>query len=169
MIRPRREGDMMASLLLLERVYAVDQYPAHWPNDPSKWLAHRREICAWVALRDDVVVGHVAIHDAHEDQALSIWQSFTNRTVDQLEVVARLLVDPDARRNGLGSALLDTAVQDIHLRGRLPVLDVAEKNLEAINLYDKCDWRRIAQFDVDAHTDSPLPVIVYVGPDPPGK
>lgn len=167
MSRLRTIDDICPCIALLEQVHAADQYPAYWPKDPQTWLVHRREVRAWVAEQDGSIVGHIAIHDAQGDQALSIWQSLTKRAADQLGVVARLLVDPDTRGQGLGKQLLSAAVEDIHLRGQLPVLDVAEKNTSAVALYDKSKWRRLANFEVATPTDDPLPVIVYAGPEPP--
>src|ERR1019366_4153622 len=54
--------------------------------------------------------------------------------------IARLFVDPAARRQGLARALLDAAAGHARTRGLQPVLDVVAGSEPAIALYERSGW-----------------------------
>jgi [ribosomal protein S18]-alanine N-acetyltransferase len=63
-------------------------------------------------------------------------------------VVARLLVSPTARRQGISRALLANATGDATARGLRPIVDVATHYKPAIELYEAAEWIRIGTVTV---------------------
>jgi ribosomal protein S18 acetylase RimI-like enzyme len=47
-------------------------------------------------------------------------------------------------------------------RGAVPVLDVAQHNVDAIRLYERLGWRRVGELELDL--GRPITFIAYVGP-----
>ncbi len=90
-----------------------------------------------------------------------------SRPVDRLGVVARLFVDPSARRSGVGETLLDVASRQAVARGLWPVLDVATQLEGAIRLYERCGWSRAGAVTVRLGDRFTLDEFVYLGPHRP--
>ena len=86
------------------------------------------------------------------------------RPVDQLGVVARLLVSPDARREKVGRTLLNTASSEAISRGLWPILDVVTTFEAAVNLYESCGWVRVGQVTFRFHEGGSVDEFVYLGP-----
>jgi GNAT superfamily N-acetyltransferase len=147
-------------------VRAADGYPAYWPSDPFGFIAPPYEQSSWVADLDDAVVGHVAVHDAAVDPVLPTASAATGLGASQLAVVARLLVAPEARRDGVGTALLATATKAAHIRRQRPVLDVGENLLGAIAFYEAAGWVSADRLIFDFPDAPPVVTLVYVGPEP---
>lgn len=170
-IRLRRDADVDACLALLHTTHALDDYPPFWPSDPRRFLVNRHEEVAWVAEavadgeQDGRIVGHIALHDAAPDPLLDVVRRATGLPSDRLVVVARLLVDPDVRRQGLASRLLDHATTAAHASGRRPALDTAKINLKAMALYAAKGWTLAGDVTVDFGAGGSLDMWVYVGPD----
>ena len=78
-------------------------------------------------------------------------------------VVARLLVDPGVRRQGIGATLLDQARSHIVSLGLAPVLDVVASSSPAVSLYKNSGWMEIGEitFEVPGQTISEL---VFLAP-----
>ena len=86
------------------------------------------------------------------------------RPVDQLGVVARLLVSPDARREGIGRTLLNRASGEATRRGLWPILDVVTTFEAAVNLYESCGWIQVGQVTFRFHDGGSVKEFVYLGP-----
>ncbi|MGD0219333.1 MAG: GNAT family N-acetyltransferase [Acidimicrobiales bacterium] len=142
LIRPRRDADIGSCVRLAEAVQDADGYPIHVTGSLRDFLVSRDGLAAWVAERDDTIVGHVALHGRGADAVVSLAAARLEQATDRLGVVARLFVAPDARRQGIGRALLETAAGEAIARGLWPVLDVPPVHDAAVRLYEACGWVR---------------------------
>jgi GNAT superfamily N-acetyltransferase len=145
MVRARRDEDLDALVVLLHAVYLTDGYPANWPNDPSHWLAGSRTIAAWIFEERGEVLGHLALTAPAPDRAWPEWQQACGVPSGRLCVMRRLFVDPNSRRNGVGTALVKTAEREAAARGMPLVLDVAADNRAAISFWTSHGWRDVGQ------------------------
>ncbi|SEQ64025.1 GNAT family N-acetyltransferase [Microlunatus flavus] len=177
LIRPRTPADDDACVALMRRTHERDGYPRYWPAKPARFLRAPRETDAWVATLDDEagagrVVGQVALHDAAGEPVVELARAATGLAPEGLAVLARLLVDPDARGLGVGRALVRTAVARAHATGRRPVLDVLEETPGPIGLYESEGWERLGRTTLDLRPFGygdvpPLRLWVYLGPAVP--
>ncbi|WP_250006467.1 GNAT family N-acetyltransferase [Actinoplanes sp. M2I2] len=119
-IRARRSEDLEQCVEVLREVRLDMGYPGKWPSDPRAWLDHPRLDQAWVAeSAPGVIVGHVAVQNGRE--------------------ATRLFVAPAARRQGVGSALLDHVCV---LAGGRVILDVTDKaGSAAVAFFEATGWR----------------------------
>ena len=132
-IRPRTDDDLDACEAMARAVHQLDGYPRYPPvPDFGRFLTSPDAFGAWVATDGGSVVGHVALHRRATDEVMALAASATGVRVEELGVVARLLVAPSARRSGVGRSLLDYTEQDARARGLLPVLDVVVEYRAAI-------------------------------------
>jgi GNAT superfamily N-acetyltransferase len=167
-IRFREDTDVDRCLDVARAVHTRDGYPPRGPVDVDTFLAPSQELAAWVAERHSEIVGHAALHRA--GAALVTVACATRHlgcSADDLAVVARVLVHPNARRTGVARALLDQAVGGAHARGLRPILDVATHFDAAIALYEQAGWKRVGTVTIEF---APLPDLdchVYAGPCPP--
>ncbi len=155
----------MDALLEMARVVkAIDRYPPRGPIDLGSFLAPPQELAAWVAVHDDVVVGHVALHRTGAPVTVALAARHTHKQPDELAVVARVLVSPTARRRGVGHALLDAAVAEGLGRGLHPILDVASQLRHAVSLYESAGWDRVGEVTIHLDDEPSLDCFVYVAP-----
>lgn len=166
-IRARRPGDDVRCLDIARDVRAADGYPPRGPIDVEHFLSPPQHLTAWVADVNRMVVGHVALHDTGAPVTMACAARQAGRDPADLAVVARVLVHPEARRGGLGRALVDRAVVDAHRRGRRPVLDVATHFGAAVALYESAGWERAGRVTITVDGEPDLACYVYVGPDVP--
>lgn len=165
-VRDRLPGDLPQLDRLAEAVRASDGYPPRVPDI----FSGPHVLAAWVAVAEGVVVGHVALHATGEGATMRLGAETTGWPAERLAVVSRLLVDPAARRRGLGRQLLGRAVAEAHAEHRWPVLDVATHYDAAIALYEHGGWSRAgtATFSFRDGTEARVASsFVYVGPRPP--
>jgi GNAT superfamily N-acetyltransferase len=167
-VRDRTETDMEQCVALAERVHEDDGYPFFLATDLRTFLITPDAYRAWVAVRAGVVLGHVALHPRSSEVVLALASETLRRPVDELAVVARLLVAPDARGSGAGRALLEVAAEDARARGLWPILDVATDLTAAIALYDASGWVCAGAVTVPLGPDLSLDELVYLGPGPGG-
>ena len=143
-IRPRTSGDFEELDKLAGRVHAVDGYPVHVPGgDLLRFLTEPPSLAAWVAEENGRLLGHVAVNSDSNPSAMKAIREA--RIEGDLAVVARLLVDPGARRRGIGMQLLAQARAHGELLGRTPILDVVAASVPAVSLYRAAGWQEIAE------------------------
>jgi GNAT superfamily N-acetyltransferase len=146
-------------------VHELDGYPPYLPDDLRTFLASPDAYGAWVVEKDGEIVGHVALHRGSSSPAvLALAGDALSRPVDRLGVVARLFVDPFARRSGVGETLLEVASREAVARGLWPVLDVATQLKGAIRLYERCGWSRAGAVTIRLGDRFTLDELVYRGP-----
>ena len=75
--------------------------------------------------------------------------------------VARLLVDPNTRRRGIGRALLDHATRAALEADLVPVLDVVASARKAIALYEATGWAQVGTAELRLPDGSVLTELVY--------
>jgi GNAT superfamily N-acetyltransferase len=139
-VRPRGGKDLAPAVRLLRLVHFDGRYPVQWPAAPRAWLADGTDD-AWVAERRGEILGHVAVAPIEPGVSSVHWREMTGRPATELLSVTRLFVRPGEHGQGIGTALLDTAVQRIRSRGRLPVTDVVSASSGALALFEHSGWR----------------------------
>jgi GNAT superfamily N-acetyltransferase len=164
-IRLRTDGDVDACVRMAEVVHERDGYPAYVATGLRDFLVTSDALEVWVAEDDGQVIGHVALHGHTIPAVLDIASQAVGRPVSGLGVVARLLVDPEARQHGAGEALLEVATAKSWALGLWPILDVCSRFSAAIALYERQGWRRVGQVDL-VFGDVELEELVYVAPVP---
>jgi len=151
-VRPRALGDLEELVEVAARVRKIDGYPVYLrDNDFRLFLTRPIPLDAWVAEANGHVVGHVALNSQTHPAAMAVVREagFSG----EVGVVARLLVDPVARRQGLGTRLLERAQAEAVEQGRVPVLDVLASAATAINLYLARGWQQLGrcEFEIPGH------------------
>lgn len=166
-IEPRQPQDLPRCAGLLHSVHVADGYPTFWPSDPARWLVAKRGLAAWVA-RDEGsrVQGHVALQGVGDGRSAELWCEAAGVGPERLSVVEKLFVSPTHRRQHLGEALIGVATSYAHEHGTRPVLDVAQRGLAAIRLYERLGWRRVGAWELPVDQERRLPVFCYLGPPP---
>ena len=140
-VRWRERRDEPALQELLEAVTAEGRYPPHRPAGTDRYAPARDELAAFVAEDGARVVGHVAVHRSTAASFMAAAGDALGAPTDDLGVVARLFVAPDARRTGVATALLRAATNFCRTIPRTPILDVWEGLPEAIALYERTGWQ----------------------------
>jgi GNAT superfamily N-acetyltransferase len=141
-VRAREAGDLPALVTALRAVHERDGYPVTWKADPAAWLTPDGMRAAWVVERGGRPVGHAALAAVGPDEpAAPAWSLATGQPAERLSLLTRLFVTLDARGQGVGLELLDTAVQHAADDGRTAVLEVSPADLPAVALYRRSGWR----------------------------
>jgi GNAT superfamily N-acetyltransferase len=131
---------MPECVAVLRRVHEMNGYPSRWPRDPAGWLTPTGLEAAWVAVDDDSIVGQAVLVRGVNTSCL---MRATGRDASEFGLVARLYVDPAARRVGRARALLETATSYAVAHGLQPVLDVVADSLAAVALYEGAGWQLV--------------------------
>jgi ribosomal protein S18 acetylase RimI-like enzyme len=158
-IRPRTSSDLNELVDLATLVKEADDYPVHLPNgDLRRFLAEPTPLSAWIAENDERIVGHVVVNSGSH---AAVMDAVRAAGIDGgVGVVARLLVDPSARRSGIASELLHTATERIVSLGLTPVLDVVASAAPAVSLYKRAGWKQIGTASLDVPGRS-IPELVF--------
>lgn len=161
----RTESDLDVCEQLCLDVHQRDGYPRRLPDDLRRFMAWPNAICAWVAELDGEVVGHVALHASGSPEIMDLTARMTGQPVERFGVVARLLVSPHARRNGLGRSLLLRASGHAVSLGLVPLLEVTTDLQPAIDLYEDSGWLRVGKTSVHwRSTGDVVDEYAYVAP-----
>ena len=138
-VRWRTVEDFAALVQITARVRATDDYPTYLPDDDyHRFLSRPESLQAWVAERDGRICGHVALN---AQASSGVMQLLRDAHVDgPIGAVARLLVDPAFRRQGVAGELLQTARAAAQSQQRTPVIEVVESSHAAIALYRSAGW-----------------------------
>jgi len=153
-LRERRDDDLDELVAVAARVHAVDQYPIFLPDgDFARFLTRPSPVAAWVAVRDEGIVGHVALNAETSGPVMRLAAELVPER--RVVYVARLLVDPDARRQGVGRRLLQQAVIAAAQFGHLPMLDVVDTPTAAvaISFYRREGWEEVGRVRFHADID----------------
>ena len=167
LLRERADGHLAGCVELARAVHERDGYPHYLPGDLRDFLVMPDAYGAWVAERDERIVGHVALRRRTAPAPMELASAATGWPVSQLGVISRLLVAPAVRRAGAGRRLLEHGWQQAVGRGLWPVLDVAADLTGAIRLYESCGWVRAGAVTVRFRGGGSLDEYVYLGPPPP--
>jgi GNAT superfamily N-acetyltransferase len=151
---------------LAEVVHANDGYPVYLPGNLRSFLEMPGAIASWVADSGREIIGHVALHPGSSKGVMALAGEATGLPASRLGVVARLLVDPGARRLGVGRSLLRAAADDAAQRGLWPILDVVTHHEAAIRLYEECGWTRLGMVTTALGSGLSIDEFVYLGPQP---
>lgn len=165
-LRPKTPADSEDLVGLAFEVHRRDGYPRHLPDDLAEFMTPDYEDAAWVADMNGQLVGHVALHRATGDPTLPAAQRATGLGPNSLAVLARLVVAPAARRQGVARELIAIATQHACSRGQRLVLDVVQDCDAAVGLYEDLGWVRVEPLKLPVSHDHPLDLWVYVSPGP---
>jgi GNAT superfamily N-acetyltransferase len=147
-------------------VHAQDGYPVYIRDDDLLgFVVSPSAVAAWVAVdAADDVVGHVALHAGASPGVVELATGVIGVRPEQIGVVARLLVSPDARRQGIGAQLLDVVSADARARGLVPILDVVTEHAAAIALYDTAGWVLLGAVGLELPDGRVVTELVYRAP-----
>jgi ribosomal protein S18 acetylase RimI-like enzyme len=170
-VRPLLPTDLPKLATLSRAVHRRDGYPPHLPEDEVPgYIASDDALMAWVAvdetIDDTTVAGHVALLPAEASDGIDLAATRLGRANADFGVIARLIVDPDLRRTGVGRHLLDRATAECRRRGLVPILDIVDRSDPAIGLYERSGWRRLGAVELELADGSDLRLLVFVAPDP---
>jgi ribosomal protein S18 acetylase RimI-like enzyme len=147
-IRNREEADVGKCVEALRTVYQASGYPTNWPADPARWLRPSRTLRAWVAATGDTpVAGHVILRQPPAGE----------RSAE----VSRLFAVPAARRQGVASALLETAMRSAAANELDLFLDVTDHLRAARALYQRAGFRLVSTAQADWTTPGGRPVTLH--------
>jgi GNAT superfamily N-acetyltransferase len=164
-IRRRRDKDLGACARLLRLVHDESRYPYYWPTAPRAWLDGQEVLAAWVADRLGEVLGHVAVARTTGTSAYR-WREITGHEPAELALVTRLFVRQRVRGEGVGTTLLQLALEEIRNRRLLPVLEVVGVNGPAVRLVEDAGWTLLAA-DPWGEKGDRLTIRRYAGPREP--
>lgn len=165
-IRDRTAGDAAALEAIALETHHHDRYPKYLPDDLRSFIVEPDALGGWVAADGTRVVGHAALHRRSAPPVMDVVLAATGLDEDRVALVARLLVAPDARRMGVGRALLERVSTEAVCLGRRLALDVVDEHVSAIALYERCGWLRVGRVDWSLPGGRPLREYVYLAPDP---
>jgi GNAT superfamily N-acetyltransferase len=163
-VRVRVEADLDGCIRLAQRVHEADGYPVYFPDGLRPFMASPDAIASWVVEEQGEIVGHIALHRRSTDPVMAMATNALGQPCERIGVVARLLVDPELRREGLGRLLLHTAAQDAFARNLWPILDVVTKHTAAIGLYEGCGWIRAGQVTTKFGNGLEFEEVVFLAP-----
>jgi GNAT superfamily N-acetyltransferase len=159
-LRRRRPGDLAACVRLGGLASAGGVYrPAS-----RAWLSAEEVLDAWVVERQGELLGHVAISDVGGDPLSALrWREVTGHDPGELVAVSRLFVRQRVRGQGIGTALLEVALDHARALGRLPVVEAVGAGAEELALYERQGWRLAAMYSASERADG-HDVHFYVAP-----
>jgi ribosomal protein S18 acetylase RimI-like enzyme len=164
-VRRRQPADLPGAGAALVEVHRSDGYPVEGVDDPVAWLLSPHQIAAWVAELDGRIVGHVALSEPQpNDAAATVWTAHADNLADDVAVLGRLFVHPQARGHALGEQLARTATDYANEHGLRLVLDVMTKDAAAIRLYERLGWQRIGTTQHDDGRGHAIDAYCYVSP-----
>ena len=124
MIRPRGEGDIDALCEVVREVHRLDGYPVVLQDNVREFVLSANCLAAWISEIEGCIVGHIALHTVWSDEVAELASHSLGQSRQALASISRLFVAASARGLGLGECLLNVAMNEAHVRGLSPVLDV---------------------------------------------
>jgi GNAT superfamily N-acetyltransferase len=143
-LRPASEEDLDGLALLVARANATyrewagsDWKPPGVAHERSRWRERFDDAAAWnvVAVSRRDVLGCASFTDARLDEG-------RGRKIAQIAHLSRMFVAPEHWGRGIGSLLLDQAVEEMRRRGyERAQLFTPTGNRRARRFYERHDWR----------------------------
>jgi ribosomal protein S18 acetylase RimI-like enzyme len=165
-IRPRQDSDLEQTGQALVAVHSTDGYPVEGVADPVAWLKPTGLLNAWVAELDGEIVGHVAVSEPQPgDDAVRLWMEQADDKADDIAVLGRLFVKRSARGRSIGEQLARAAVMEMATQKKRMVLDVMEKDQDAIRLYERLGLKKIGVATHHFGEGQETSAICYVVPE----
>jgi GNAT superfamily N-acetyltransferase len=158
----RRTGDDLATLVQLTAlVRATDDYPTYLPDDDyHRFLTRPESLHAWVAEQHGRICGHVALNAQASPGAMQVLR---DADIDSpIGAVARLLVDPGFRRQGVAGELLQTVWTTALSQQRTPMIEVVESSHAAIAFYRWAGWVELGRSTLSLPDGRQLSELVFV-------
>lgn len=143
LVRERRAEDLPELVRLLAAQQPASSYPIRWPLPfpTEQFLVRRQERRAWVADLGGTLVGHVSVGDPED-----LTPRFEAATgAAGFGMISALFTGLQARGQGVGALLLETAVAWVRGQGEVPVLDVVPVHEPALRLYRERGWVEVGQ------------------------
>lgn len=164
-IREKQDSDASALAAALVAVHENDGYPVEGVENPEAWLADGEHLAAWTATDDGRPVGHVAVtRPAPTDAAAQLLVENGGALLDDIAVLGRLFVSPNARGHGLGRRLTETAMEMAQTSGWRLVLEVMIKDRRAIEVYENLGWVSLGDFSHTYNINESEPARAYALP-----
>lgn len=164
-VRDRATADLETCGAILRRVHDLDGYPVEGVTDTDAWLNPPTLTQAWVATLDHKIVGHTLLASPTEDDdAARLWHEQSGMPMAAITVFGRLFVDPLARGHDAGSHLMKAALEYATAHHLTAVLDVIEKDVAAIHLYERAGWRPIGEARHTLGANQSARALCYVAP-----
>ncbi len=141
-VRARRDRDLRACGRIVRLVEFEGHDLGRAGRRPRAWLDAPDVVAAWVATGGGEVLGHAALSSVSGGvRTAQRWQELTGHDPSTLGCVSRLFVRPRSRRRGIGTALLERVTNEIHARGRRPVLETPDSHPEIEMFLSAGGWR----------------------------
>lgn len=151
-IRPAEESDVAE----VARVWRAGWLDAHVGRVPDALMAERTESYFTQTAADLVDATLVAVDD--DDTILGV-------VLLHDEELFQLAVASEARRRGVGEALVKAAEERIAADHDRAELAVVSANTPARRLYERCGWTDLGEVVMPARAanldDEPVPVVVH--------
>jgi GNAT superfamily N-acetyltransferase len=165
-VRPKTAADAEELLALAYQVQRHSGYPRYLPDDLAGFITPGSEDVGWVAESNGHIVGHVGLHTAAGHPTLPAAQRATGLGPERLAVLARLLVAPELRRQGIAQQLIAVVLQYARDRDQRVVLDVVKEATAPILLYEDLGWTRLEDVQLPLRGGRVLDMWVYLSPPP---
>lgn len=154
-IRRRRDSDVPALIEVLEDVYSTDGYPVEGTSTAAAFLSPQGIVQSWVAIQAGIVVGHIAIITGAQGcrPAVRAWVDLPDSKgdIEHTVVVARFFIRKHARNQGLGRKLVEHTCEWAQTNNMKIVMNVIDKDVGAMRLYEKLGFRRIGEGVYETH------------------
>jgi GNAT superfamily N-acetyltransferase len=132
-VRPARRDDLARLAELF------DQYRMFYAQ-PSRRQRAEAFLAERIAKQDSLI--YVAEHGGRIEGFMQLYPSFSSLSMGPILVFNDLFVDPEARGQGVGAALLETAHKLAEETGAAHMtLATARDNRQAIELYSRMGWQ----------------------------
>jgi ribosomal protein S18 acetylase RimI-like enzyme len=163
-VRERTDTDLAGAAKALVEVYAADGYPVEGVDQPEAWLQPEGLIRAWVAVMNGKIVGHVGISQSQGEEAVKLYLDQEPVPEDQVTVLARLFVHPEARKRAIGKKLLVAVYDYAQQHGLRIVGEAMAKDKTAIRLYERLGCRILGETTHHYGDGQETPAVCFAAP-----
>ncbi|MGW0331260.1 GNAT family N-acetyltransferase [Streptomyces sp. NPDC003011] len=164
LVRAREVRDIPETARALVVVHGVDGYPVEGVDQPEAWLMPEGLIQGWVAEISGNIVGHVCITWGRDEAAVDLFLEQSDRSRNEIAVMARLFVVPEARGHSVGVRLVQEATDYARRHGLALVGDVMKKDVAAIRLYERLGCRILGTTVHSYGAGQEVPALCFAAP-----